>query len=673
MAVDVMTGKPAAAGRNLVDLDFRDSSQLLGFISHARRSFRDDANWFLRQSEINIAWYRGEQLRLWNHRTGRLETQDNPNRRERLVFNFTKTLVDSFVAKLGNDRIVLEVDPATDDVADASVARIQNAVLRYYHDQLHLDHVVSQADLWAAITGEAWVRVWWDPDAGEKLVDLEEDLRLSQEDLKELFGDRFEDLEDSVLHSGDLAVTLVPVFQIVYGPSDAQELDQIDWLIETQEISVDQAVDVYGLKPSEIKAIPAGSEARTYGLPGQSMRTLHNEVVKVHHLWVRRSRRIKNLKDGRYVVVVGDKVVHNGPNPYRHGKIPYVRMKFMESPSNYRGETWVTDLIAPQHDLNRAFSQFSEIRNRMAVPRWIAPAGSITDPRDWTNAAGVIAFYQGGRPPEQVPGGQIGASYFALVDRIMQLMRDISGIREISQARNPAGVRSGTMLSLLRESDDERMVPVARRRRIFWQEVGRLMLQTLRQFVTEQRVIRIVGDERSPETFRFTGNDLAGNNPGVQYFDVRVRTTGLVGSRSVRMEQLRQLLETGALNPQNPEHARVIFDMVELGISSRDLDPEGRWRRLQERRNQMMSQGEFEPPQPYENHQALQSELNNFRASVFYQNLDDSRKQLFDQYDKMLLAAMVVRQQQVQLIAQQVVGASPQPAQAALTQGPPAG
>ena len=645
--------------RTFTDVNWKRKGDVQDFIAQLvndKQTYNLDVE---RQSQINTAWYRGHQLR-WNPRTNRLMNQGNPFHRVRLIYNLMRGLVDGFNAKLALDKIRLISEPATEDIEDYDTADLQTKVLQYYQQAHNQQGLVDATDVSAVLTGEAFVKVVWDAQKGSEFDITPSDFDISAEDFDQEFGKELRGLQ-----IGELSVSEIPIYNIWWGPRDT-EFDQKEYLLEIYERSVASIMERYGLKAEQIKpevdrsaAMWRHSRTNNYG----SVVNKGDEAVTlVKELWVKPNKTLKGLARGRHAILIGDQLVKNEPNPYNHQRIPIVRRPFMIVPGETRGDTFVNDLLAPQMNVNKTVSQFAENRELMANPTWLAREASIVDENEWNSHPGGIRTYRG-EMPELKQGASMPNAVMQMFGSDLKIMQDIVGLRDVSQGKNPPGVRSGTGLAMLKEADDERMGRIAMWRRRFWMDIGRLELQVVNQYVTEDRIIRIAGDESESETATFNGSMLTGKrrNTGVEYFNVSIKTRGLPQSRSARIDEIDRALECGALNPaQDPYDKETVLDALELAVGRRDLSQKRKARRLQHKRNLKMAKGEYVPPDIHEDLDALSEELSWFWHEPFFPELPT--KGLFEQYEEEVVGLMALRQYRLKMIAQKAlakVGGAP--------------
>lgn len=637
--------------RSLEAVRWSQDDEVLNFISHCLRlkeEYNIDAE---RQAQFNSAWYAGRQLQFWNKERRRMETQANPNGRVRLTVNLIGGLVDSYIAKFSLTPINLEAEAPTEDLLDYERARIRSKALEHYGRVLSMPSIVQESDLAAVLHAETFLKVVWNPVAGDELGPIA---------ATELDGEM--GTNGRKLRIGDIHVGHIPIFNVFWGPVGVP-FQEADWVVEVYERSKSYTMDRYKLTRDDV-ATGGDADVRIIR-PNETRFTTESrergeDIILVKTLWCRKNEAVGGLEQGRYCVFVGNKSVRNGKNPYQHGAIPIIRWCHTQVTGDPRGITPVTDLLPVQADLNRAVSQFCENRELMANPSWVYPEHSIVDGNEWTTQAGGGHAYRGAIAPKIELGAVMPAVVMDMMGQSWQWMQEIIGLREVSLGQNPAGVRAARSISQLKESDEERMAGVQLRRIEAWRKVGWLMLSTMRQYITEDRLVRIMGEDSAVATMTFTGKDFG---KSLNVYDIKVGTSGLPRSRSTRLGDMDTAMERGFLNPQDPNDKAYVLGLVE-GDTRKPLDPKKDAREVQHIRNYNMTHGEYLSPALYEDLETMVDVLRQFRTKTFFRSLDEDKQGLFERYEQECVKLMALRTVRLRALAQealQSVGVEPTP------------
>lgn len=597
------------------EVRWKDDDDVKSFVECVREEKREQ-NWEHEvQGEMNTAHYLGLQNLLVDPWTKRLEPYSMPRHRANLVHNHIQHNVETALSKIGFDRMVFDVQPATNSPADSDVARISTQVLRYYADYFKYEtRIAEMVDRWAMLHREAFVKVIWDPMAGgpfsnqqfddERIEQLAEHLDMTPDRVRR---------ELRNLQRGDLRVYVVPTNDIYWGPQHA-EWEEREYVIETHEQSAACISERYDIPVDEIKDIADSrridEEERVwrygvFGREGPYRSADRQDSLMVTEIWVKPNQRIDGLEDGRHCVVLGgEKVIRNRKNPYNHRSDPYHRFPMIPVPGQVHATTPVEQMLKPQADINSNVSQGAETRETIANPFILAHENSLREDT-FTNQVGGIRYWRGTREPKVVEGRDLPRSVMAQRQEAQSAMEDAIGVHEASRGVAPARGKSGKYVMALQGKDDARLGVLVRRRQEFHQGVGRMMLEVAAQFVTEQRVATILGDSEEYLTIQWSGRSLLSRSdgPGVQPFNVRVRTSGMARSREAMLEMLDRLLGAGFLRPDSDSDRQLVFEVLDIGYVGKRIDP--RYDSINNARREsleMIESGEVKKPNAFDDH-----------------------------------------------------------------------
>lgn len=616
-----------------------------------------------RQWFINIAWFRGNQNVIWDDVSRILRQPAAPPWRVRLVINLLQGVIRTHISKLVRPRYEPDVIPPTEDPIDIETALLDKQILSSYWKTEHGHAKLLDAVEWMCTTGNAFIKVTWNPDKGEQLSVAAEDLldeyyettdpersaRLASASRK--FNQQTEGMD--VLYTGDMEIEVVPPFEMFIDPLATHGLDDANWVLRTRQYDVNAVKEDWGeaaeglapdsnyISTGDILNYRDAVQRLTSSASSAFMATgFTNNTILVHELYVKKRSKGK-LKDGLYAVIAGGKVLNNNGKatalPYNHGRIPIIQLQ--EIP--VKGSCWATStleqLLSVQADYNRTKSQLVENRNQMGKPKWLMPKGGGIPDAYIDNEPGQIIEYTQGFKPEMISPPPMPSYIENLLTSYRQDIEDISGQHEVSRAEAPGEVRSGRGVLALIEQDETRLGPIIERIDLSVAEMGKLILSTLTQFVKEKRVSRLIGEDDELIITEWDGKDLLGGKfygrPDYAYFDVRVNTiTGLPNSRSAQISLIDSLTQSGYLNPQ--QDRRLVFRLLQIGKVQSVLDSGRihRTRAIQE--NKRIAEGEQPTVEPFQDHE-IHLELHNlYRNSTQYDRLPDEIKQYFTVHEQ---------------------------------------
>ncbi|MCK4601037.1 MAG: hypothetical protein KAU28_01130 [Phycisphaerae bacterium] len=630
----------------ILGTDWKDGDVVRDFVASAL-ALKEEYNLEIeRQAELNNHWVQGRQQLFWHQGLERVVQQENPNERVRITFNMLWPAVEALVAKLAAVGSAITAQPATDDVADYDAAFNQAHLLRHYMETLDWPWLVERWDRESIVCMETFAKVVWDPLAGDPYSSFKpEDVGMELADFKEQFG--VADVRG--LHQGDVVVVPRTIFEIFWGPLGTH-FEQAEWMLEVCDRSKAHAKQRYGLAADALEpSFAAGTKVWGGGVTsprGTSEREADPNKVRIATLWVRVNPAIPGLEKGRYVVVVGGQVAVNVPNPYDHGQIPIVRYPLLYVPAEVRSATWVTSALPMQREANQALGQACEARERVGNPRIWAQEASIVDETQLVGSSGGLIEYRGSQVPVERPGSDTHRSAATALETAKFGIDELSGIRAVSHGRAGPSVRSAAQVSLLQNQDDERLATVAKNRRRFHVGIGRLMLATAHQFMSEERMIRVAGEESAQRTMLFNRDMLGARDKPIRVdrYNVRVVPDMPPRSRGALRLDLDTVMSRGFLDPKDPDHQQFVYETMQMGVARREPDRRKRASALQHKRNRMMAAGEYEPPRWFEPLELMTRELRRFQIDDVYAQLSARRQALFIRYDRELTRQRVFGQ-----------------------------
>jgi hypothetical protein len=559
----------------------------------------------------------GEQYVEWADSASTIRRIPRPEGMEhtpRPVANKIKHFVLSQQAKVLETRPTKDVLPATDDPVNISASMVANAYLDWLcEDQImNWDGVLAQAVLWALAGTQGFIKWIWNPR-----------------------------LDNGVGGKGRCdAVACSPLD--IYPDPYAKSFKQARYVIHSQFMDVEHVYDVYGveMKPTDVdKADPT----RVALMREMGMAPVLEGVI-INELWMKPNRRHPN---GMYVVWAHNKVlVHEQPFPYDHGRLPFTQIGQVMRPGTLHYTSNVSDLRAPQMELNKFHAQMIQVREAFANPKWFIPSEveMESDPDDSPNQ--ILRGNLGGNPqmmpkiiqPMMMPPNDAGTW-------IANEMMDIVGVHEVSDAQVPGRVEAAKAIELLKETDDTRLAELLRTIRVSISEGFYQLLRLTKQYGSEDVEFMAYSREGMPEVRRFNREQL---HPGMR---IRVTMgTGLARSRAARTDQLMLMWDNGIIQDRE-----LMAELMDLPISS--VSPDNMFDiKLARNENYKMAESIAVTPNSWDNHDIHRREHNNYRKTTEYALLGAREKQLFE-YHCQMHDELQVQQLGKQLQIQQMAGA----------------
>jgi hypothetical protein len=531
--------------------------------------------------------------------------------------------IERAVAKIRSADLSFAAVPRSDSLSDARSARVARDLFDQLRGTRRFRMVDTNVERWSALTGTGIYKIHWDPSAGkprrryysedpgqnnrvwldEEQVDQVEGLRNHLESLGQ-----FEDVGQ-----GDIVIDSVSPFTFRVDPQARLDLDEAEWVAQEQYELVSTAAARYGLKESEIDTSEGAdgseryrritrvlsSESTLMGTGGNDKR--RGRFCRVVEFWERPMR--SNRHKGRRIVLVGNKAVVNGENPYAAlgTTFPYVVRRYSIVPDRFWGHGLGQLLRQPQRSYNRSRGAGMDYQERHAFPVTYIPKGSSVREAQLKTFPGICIEYNSAiGPPVFAPQPAMPPQIMQNAEAANAELQELSAQAAPQADGLPGQLRSGAAVSLVQQSNTLILAPTLEDRGEALAEVGRQFLRLAQKQYTRPRRVRRVSEKTGSFEFSaFVGADLSGTDDVVV-----VARAGEGPSHEEQRAVMLDLVQLGVMNPQDAEDKAEILKMYRLG-EARVIDRKSSHRDLQEFELEKMLQDPEWMPQvsPWQNHE----------------------------------------------------------------------
>lgn len=620
---------------------------------------------FEQQWFINYLFLLGLQsIPKWGPR-GQVTVSPLPTWKRRYIANRIHPLYCRRVSQLTSAQIQWEVRPKSPDYQDLQAASVAKSALFSTQGPIGIESARWEVAGWQTIAGPAHFKVEWDEWAdGSKRIYIDPigrrvipDEELSPEGKAKL--DRLKWFVEQP--SGDIRVSAPAPFEIMVPlVASGMSLDSAPWLIHTRQYTMDQMYNRYD--PAKVKAVTPEKDMGISAFFQRRLKTIvaqggyfsstedksEEQLCTVREMWLPPTRM---RPEGRLIVCTKDHVLLNVPHPFKDMKIkyPFAKADYSSMPGRYMGKGMIEDLILPQSELNRTSTTLNHIRDTMGQPKWYSEKGSGIGPI--TSEAGQwLQGKMGAKPPVPLQ---------ALIDhQIHQLCRadqlddinTISAQSDVTQAKIPPSVRSGTAIRSLQEKDDTVITPAIVSQEAALCQTGQMVLRFMARFYKDHRLIAMHGQDRATDIAYFKGSDLRNADR------VFIKPGSLMPqSAAVDTETTFEAVQVGILNPQDRNHLRIITKALKYRYADvmwTELEAD---ERMAEIENDRFLAGQLNEPLPevrnFDDHIAHMQVHNRARKGDRYEYAPPALQEAFDAHcavHEQFIQAMMEQQMMLQ-------------------------
>lgn len=587
-------------------------------------------DWFL-----NVAFFSGFQWVQWA--AGRLSEPTIDPRRTLQTDNRILPVVTSRTARKVKSRPNFTSVPFSADDGDIEAARLGERVLEADWNNLDLQPKLFDAVLWSDVCCDGFWKIYWDSTAGKRedflfgpdgpMMNPEDGTPLRAEEAQLLPPELLADVTVKPIAAGDVCVEVISPFEFFPDPL-ATSMESLEWCIEEKVRSMEYVRKHYPetaegrpFTPQPDADVPSGlslGRLTPDNLYGSSPATY--EGVKVYEYWAKPCTMYPN---GWHSIWANDiLLVEEEPvDP-----MPYVMFTSVQVPGQFFSRGVTSQLRGPQIELNMIRTQIAENAKRFGNPAIMSSRQAQVEYHgvpgehieyDSTVSDAVPAYLVPPTIPEYVENE---------IERIEKSIEEISGMHEVSRATVPAGVTAASAINLLQEADDTRLGPEIQALEKALSQAGTKILKLRARFNTDERTLRIAGEDDNWDIGAFKGAML-GQEP-----EVEVQAgSAMPKSKAAKQAQMTEILALMFQYqvPVEPRDMRRFLKDYEVGGLERVFGGLSQDERQVNREHRMMINGEEVPINPaYDNHAVHIEAHTDFQKSSRYAELPPEQQAL---------------------------------------------
>lgn len=617
-----------------------------------------------RQWYLNLAFYFGQQNVAFKggsdaiSRNFQLYTPPAPYYRSRPVINRIRPLVRTEMAKLTAQKPSAFVVPASSDDRDIFAAHAAEQIWDSLYRWKKVGSVLRRAVFWSSLTGNGFIKSWWDET---KLDDISNQM-------------------------GDICYSAETPYHVFIPDLKEESLENQPYIIHACMYDFERLQNLYGKQIKFQSSAESMIDESFLNVMQVQPKTKRDQML-VQEVWVKPGA-TQLFPEGGMFAVAGNQILSMTRGwPYSHNQYPFAHIGHVQSGKFYR-DSVIVDLIPLQKEYNRTRGQIIEAKNRMAKPQLAAEIGSV-DPAKITSEPGQVILYRPGfQAPTPIPLQGLPAYVLEEVERIKDDMNEISGQHDVSRGTAPPGVTAATAISYLQEQDDTKLSYTFDSIEEAVEKIAYQSLNYVKQYWDTPRKVKVTGLDGSFDVLAFEGSDLRDNT------DVRVEGgSALPTSRAAKQAFIMDLMKMGFIDPNKGLEVmeiggiNKIFDQIQIDVRQAQrenlkmaqVDPELVQMDQQMKTqqfiespqgqmlvaNKMLIQGpdgnlmdltpltQGMPPAPidiplivpvnnWDDHRIHIERHNNYRKSQAFDQLDDASKKLFDDHVQGHVRAIMV-------------------------------
>jgi hypothetical protein len=591
---------------------------------------------------LNRAFFAGLQWVMYAG--GRVARPKIDPRRQLVTDNRVTPVITSRVSRKTKNRPMFSATPQGADDKAIDAARVGERVLENDWVEQRLQSKLFAALLWADICANGFLKIYWDSTKGAKsqflagpegpIVNPATGTPVKPDEMDslppELLADPsiMENIRVDEVAQGDICIEVMSVFEMFPDPL-ATSMDDIEWMVEEKVRSVEYVRRRYpntasgeAFEPTPDSDIPSGIAEGWVG-GGQIFgdATANYRGVKVKEYWCKPNSEHPN---GWWAVWANDTLLRS-EEPF--DPMPYVKFDSVRVPGRFWSHAVTTDLRGPQQDLNTIRTQIKENARRLGNPALMKSRQANVR---YEGAPGEIIEYDStvqDPAPSYLEPPSIPVYVENEIQRIEKSIEEISGMHEVSRATVPPGVTAASAINLLQEADETRLGPEIQQMEQALADLGTKILKLRAQYNTDQRLMKIAGEDGNWDIFAFKG-EMLGDEPRVEVQAGSAMPRSKAAKQAAMTEVLALMLQYGVQIDER--NMRKFLKDYEVGGLDRLFEGFSEDAKQVNRENRQLIEGSVVPINAYDNHDFHISEHTEFQKSHRYHYLPDNIKALFD-------------------------------------------
>lgn len=642
----------------------RQSKKLVDFVkkefekSKSSR-WKEECQWYL-----NLAFYFGKQNIQTQHVAGstrqfRLYTPPAPYYRARPIVNKIRPLMRTEMAKLTAQRPNAFCIPASSDERDLYAANAAEQIWDSLYRDKNIHRIIRRSVFWASITGNGFIKSWWD----DAKIDVVSDLM------------------------GDICFETITPFHLFVPDLKCVEIEDQPFVLHAANRDYEQLKLLYGKTLKASQENNDQLEESLSNVMGLNNAEKKRDKILTLEMWVKPNQ-TKLWPQGGMITVAGEDILEITEGmPYEHRQYPFAHLQHIETGKFY-ADSVITDLIPLQREYNRTRGQIIESKNRMAKPQLAAEIGSIDVTKVTSEPGQIIQYRPGFAPPTPIPLQNLPTYVIEEQNRLREDMDEIAGQHEVSRGQVPPGVTAATAISYLQEQDESKLSYTYDSLEEAIEKIAKQTLYYVKMYWDTPRKVKVTGADGSFDVLAFEGSDLRDNT------DIRIEAgSALPTSRAAKQAFIMDLMKMGFIDPNkglevmeiggiNKIYEQIQVDVrqaqrenLKMAQATPELIEQNRYEEL----NKLFQEPYYQdalakglimthpdgsmmdmtpmtqgmPPEPVEiplivpvntwdDHRIHIERHNNYRKSQSYEQLDEAAKTLFEDHVNAHVAAIMV-------------------------------
>lgn len=538
-------------------------------VTYLRYAF--ERNWFR-----NILFYIGKQWIKYDRRRRSWVKPAMPEWMPLPVTNRFASTVDAMMSVIQKVQTKVIYAPADDNNDALATADVANAIVDICDEETDLPTVMEKLNKWLALVGNGFLIPYYDNDSKYGLVFIQskrctncghtDDPNRFENNTCPNCGNKDLPIIDAVDEAGQPVGNSYPRGKMgvecaspleIYADIQTEDINKSPYIMWAKTYPVEVIKERWpdkakNIKPEGIKtnlgqyylaslAYATNTGDSEFGVSYGQGDKINLDRATVWSLWINPSA---SLPKGLFAVVCGDEVLEEPREFEYHDSdgnpmLNMIHVKFSKVPARLFAKTPADDLIYKQVQRNKLEAFIQLAVQRTANPAWLIP--QTCGVQEVTGEPGELIRYTDAgfsAKPERIAGSEVPQSIFRWLEKIDNDFEELAATFDVIKGQVPQNIPTLGGLQLLEERGLSRFAGVIKNIERARVDLSRMFLNIWKEYVTEDRIRVIKGDNSRWIINKFNKAHLSGN------IDIRAEA----GSSNPRSEAFKQYVVGQLIN-----------------------------------------------------------------------------------------------------------------------------
>lgn len=418
-----------------------------------------------------------------------------------IVWSFIETIVTRLLAK----KPTVAFKPR--EQMDKEQAEYWTELFDYWFDKAEAMPKMAEFIKQALIYGTSVIKVVWKTAPPRQVISYITD-PISGEAVVDPMTGNYATQSQEVVDYDDPALENVNIYDFFFDPA-ATDMDTAKWVIHQYKTSREALKEVSYYDQSAVKKITdvsanKDSEQETFNRERRAAagytesEKYQDDMVLIWEYW----------QDDKLCVVANKStLLYEGANPYWHGKKPFIRLVDSINPLDFYGKGEIEPIEKMVHALNTLINQRITNINQILNPIW--KARTNVDDTELQFIPNNIIHVNDMQDADIMAPKDVTASNFQEQGVITETIQRALGVTDYVQGVQTPGQTKAEVEIKTAQANARFAHKVMIFEEMALKRVGELVYQLYQQFITKEKIIRILGAE-GERLIRLTPADLVG-------------------------------------------------------------------------------------------------------------------------------------------------------------------